>query len=136
MILNLLYIVDEILYQFCDVGVIFIIIILLFVDKVKQGVLNVGINIVYVVGEVENCELFLFLFEDEGEDFLENVEINVREDVVCLLYLSGIIGFLKGVMFIYYNLIVEVLIVIYDSFMLNNDELVVFGLLFFFYIFG
>lgn len=136
MILNLLYIVDEIFYQFCDVGVIFIIIILLFVDKVKQGVLNVGINIVYVVGEVENCELFLFLFEDEGEDFLENVEINVREDVVCLLYLSGIIGFLKGVMFIYYNLIVEVLIVIYDSFMLNNDELVVFGLLFFFYIFG
>ena len=134
--LNPLYTVDEISHQLRDAGATSIITIPLFADKAKQGASNVGINTVYVVGEAENCESLSSLLEDEGEDFPENVEINAREDVACLPYSSGTTGPPKGVMLTHYNLIAEASIVTHDSFMLNNDEPVVLGLLPFFHIFG
>lgn len=59
----------------------------------------------FVIGEVEGCELWVFFFSDDGMVFLDNVVINLKEDICVMLYFSGIIGFFKGVMFIYYNIV-------------------------------
>lgn len=46
--------------------------------------------------------------QDDGKVFLENIIINFLDDVCVFLYFSGIIGFLKGVMLIYDNIVVNV----------------------------
>ena len=134
--LNPLYTVDEITNQLRDAGATFIITIPLFADKAKKSASSVGIKTVHVVGEAEGCESLLALLGDDGEDFPEDVEINPKEDIACLPYSSGTTGQPKGVMLTHYNLIADASIVTHDSFMWNNEEPVVLGLLPFFHSFG
>lgn len=135
--MNPLYTAEEITHQLQDAGATFIITIPLFADKVKQSASSVDIKTVFVVGEAEGCEPLSALLQDDGEDFPENVEINPKDDVACLLYSSGTTGAAKGVMLTHYNLIADASIVTHENFMWSKEDgAVVLGLLPFFHSFG
>lgn len=102
-------------------------------EKVKDVVVLEGICFVIVVGEVLGCELLLFFFVDDGIVFLEFVFINLKKDIVVLLFLSGMIGLFKGVMIIYYNFVVGLFVLfLCDVFFV---DLVVLILFLFYYIY-
>lgn len=94
-----------------------------------------GCGNVFVVGDVDGCELFLVFFEDDGLSVFDIV-INFKEDIVVLLFLSGIIGYFKGVILMYYNLILCGSIMCFKGFF-SFDEIMVFLVFFlFFYSYG
>lgn len=64
----------------------------------------------------DGYDLVLIFFNDDGLSLLY-VMFNLKEDLVIFLYFSGISGFLKCVMVIYYNLVVLGCIVIVYGFM-------------------
>ena len=55
-------------------------------------------------GEAEGCIPFSKLLENDGKDFPENVDLDVRSDVATLPYSSGTTGLPKGVMITHHNL--------------------------------
>lgn len=86
---------------------------------VEDVVRKLGIENLYVIGDDwddDNCDLVLIFFKDDGLGLLFII-FYLRDDLVILLFLSGVGGFFRGVMLIYYNLVVLGCIVSMDGFL-------------------
>lgn len=105
MFVNFFFIIEELVKQFKLVDIKWILIVLQFVYWVREVVQEIGKDNVFVVGEVDGYQLILEFFKDDGLSVLEFF-IDLKEDIVVIFFLSGMIGYFKGVMFIYCNFVV------------------------------
>lgn len=133
--INFLYIIWEMEYQFNDFGVKVFVVLVNMVESVEKVLLYMGIEYVIVIEIVDmylliKCILMnvvikyvkkmVFLFNIFGvyklfvvlgvgvcEKFML-VECK-KDDIVVFQYIGGIMGVVKGVMFIYGNLVVNLM---------------------------
>lgn len=128
-IVNLMYIVGEVKYQFNDLGVKLLVMISFFVDVVKEVVEGMGVEEIFMF-DLSDFSLFLNLL---GVLFVDQVVVDL-DDIVVLFYFLGIMGFFKGVMFMYCNFVVN--FVQCEVVMKIDEGEMVFFFLLFFYIYG
>lgn len=80
--------------------------------------------------------MFFEIFNGDGEISFLVVELNLEEDLVILLFFFGLFGLLKGVMIMYYNLIVLGFIVKFEGMLNFNENFKILILIFFYCVFG
>ncbi|MEM8488852.1 MAG: 4-coumarate--CoA ligase family protein [Bacteroidota bacterium] len=130
--INPIYTVDELSFQLKDAGARFLFTIPQMLDKAQQASEEAGIEKLFVFGEGEGALSFASL-KDHGE-YVPEVEIDPKEDLLVLPYSSGTTGLPKGVMLTHHNLVANIAQT--ESVEPLDDGEVLIGILPFYHIYG
>jgi len=133
--INPLYTSHELAHQLNDANAKFLITMPIFLDKALEAATNSAIEEVFVFGEAEGATPFSDLMQ--GEERLEQVKIDPKEDLVVLPYSSGTTGLSKGVMLTHFNLVANMVQTdnLTDSTVVTEEDTVI-AVLPFYHIYG
>jgi len=142
--MNPLYKADEMKKQLNDSKAKYIVTIPLFMEEVRKAVEGTKVTKIFLLTKEEMKEeniegvsmhnfMELLAKSDKMEE-LPKIEINPKDDLVCLPYSSGTTGLSKGVMLTHYNLVANLYQV--DAVEPFGETDVLVGILPFFHIFG
>ncbi len=131
--INPLYTPEELRRQLNDAGAKLLLTAPPFLESVREGIRDTGVEEVFVLGEGEDATPFEALLADDGDP--PEVEIDPATDLVVLPYSSGTTGLQKGVMLSHRNLVANIEQTLAGLGGLHESD-VIMGVLPFFHIYG
>ncbi len=87
---NPLYTTTEMVHQFEDAGVNYLLTVPQFLNKAQEAATKTGVQEIFVFGEAEGATPFATLLSDNGQP--PEISIDPRQDLVAMPYSSGTTG--------------------------------------------